>query len=95
MIALLVGLCYAGTIQTTQTGIQAVQGALFIFVAENTFTPMYSILATFPVDMSLFLREYQSGLYPTGLYYVSKVIAMVRTESKRRIRIIFKSNKMD
>lgn len=76
-IAVMVGLCYLGTDALTQNGIQSVQGALFLFVTENTFTPMYSVLAAFPEDVPLFLREYRSGLYPAGLFYISKNVALL------------------
>jgi hypothetical protein len=36
------GLCYVGSINQNQTGVQAITGVLFIFVCENAFTPMYS-----------------------------------------------------
>nr|XP_022907988.1 protein scarlet-like [Onthophagus taurus] len=76
-IAVMVGMCYLGTVALSQNGIQSVQGAIFLFVTENTFTPMYSVLAAFPDDIPLFLREYRSGLYPAGLFYISKIIAML------------------
>nr|CAD7462941.1 unnamed protein product [Timema tahoe] len=75
-IAVMAGLCFTGSIQNTQLGVQSVQGALFILVSENTFCPMYSVLATFPQEMPLFLREYRNGLYSTHIYYISKMIAM-------------------
>ena len=78
-MAVMVGLCYLGTVSSSQAGIQSVQGAIFLLVTENTFGPMYSVLALFPEDVPLFLREYKSGLYPAGLFYVSKIVAMVRT----------------
>nr|CAD7433335.1 unnamed protein product [Timema monikensis] len=74
--AVMAGLCFTGTIKNTQLGVQSVQGALFILVSENTFSPMYSVLATFPREMPMFLREYRSGLYSTHIYYISKMIAM-------------------
>jgi hypothetical protein len=77
VIAVIVGLCYAGTVPQTQAGVQSVQGALLIFVTENTFTPMYSVLALLPVELPLFMREYRSALYSTHLYYLSKMAAMV------------------
>ncbi|XP_063236425.1 protein scarlet isoform X2 [Bacillus rossius redtenbacheri] len=76
-IGLMAGLCFTGSVAPSQLGIQSVQGALFILVSENVFSPMYSVLHTFPSEMPLFRREYRSGLYPTHLYYLSKVIAMV------------------
>lgn len=76
-IALTVGLCYLGTNANTQSGIQSVQGAIFIMVAENTFTPMYTVLDLFPQEQPLFLREYKSGLYPVWVYYTAKCFAIV------------------
>jgi hypothetical protein len=76
-LAVMVGLCFAGTALETQAGIQSVQGAVFMFVTENTFMPMYSTLALFPLELPLFMREYRSGLYSTHLYYLSKMAAMV------------------
>ncbi|PNF34870.1 Protein scarlet, partial [Cryptotermes secundus] len=76
-LAVMVGLCFAGSVSETQTGIQSVQGALFMFVTENTFAPMYSTLAFFPLELPLFTREYRSGLYSTHLYYLSKMAAML------------------
>lgn len=76
-IALSCGLCYLGTNALTQTGIQSVQGAIFIMVAENAFTPMYTVLNLFPQERPLFLREYKSGLYPIWIYYIAKCFAIV------------------
>ncbi|KAF7270965.1 hypothetical protein GWI33_016097 [Rhynchophorus ferrugineus] len=77
VIALTVGLAYYGTDPMTQMGVQAVEGALFMFVAENTFYPMYSVLAAFPDNTPLFLREHRSGLYGTAVYYISRVFALL------------------
>lgn len=46
-------------------------------VCENVFTPMYGVLATFPNDLTLFTREHKSGLYSAGIFYLSKLIALV------------------
>jgi ABC-type multidrug transport system ATPase subunit len=77
-IALMAGLIYAGTIEMSQTGVQAIQGIIFLFVSENTFTPMYSTLSIFPQTFPIFLRELKSGLYTTDQYYLANAIAMVR-----------------
>ncbi|KAB0802093.1 hypothetical protein PPYR_04279 [Photinus pyralis] len=76
-VALLIGLCYVGATTHDQKGIQAIQGAIFILICENTFIPMYSVMAVFPQDRPLFLREYRSGLYSVGMYYFAKIAAMV------------------
>lgn len=75
----MVGLCYLGTEPLTQSGIQSVQGAVFILSVENVFMPMYSVLNLFPQEFPLFLREYNGGLYSLGVYYAAKIFAIVRT----------------
>ncbi|XP_037030733.1 protein scarlet [Bradysia coprophila] len=77
VIALMAGLCFFGSAELTQRGIQSVQGAVFIMITENTFGPMYSVLAIFPQGFPLFLREKRSGLYNTVLYYLANVIALI------------------
>lgn len=81
------GLCYLGTNQTTQTGVQNVQGAIFLIVTENTFTPMYSILDDFPRNYPLFLREYKSGLYSAPIYFLSRIMSMVKWFSFKTVLI--------
>lgn len=71
------GLCFFGTIDLTQHGIQSIQGALFIIISENTFSPMYSVLSLFPHAFPLFMRERRSGLYDTVQYYISHIAALV------------------
>lgn len=79
-IALTAGLCFIGTAALSQAGIQDVQGALFIIIAENTFSPMYSVLHVFPEEFPLFHRELKAGLYSTPIYYIAKMIAMVSSD---------------
>ncbi|XP_053681608.1 protein scarlet [Sabethes cyaneus] len=76
-IALMAGLCFTGAIKLDQLGVQAIQGILFIFVSENTFSPMYSVLSVFPETFPLFMRETKSGLYRTSQYYVANMLAML------------------
>lgn len=76
-IAVMAGLCFNGSIDLTQYGVQALQGALFLIVSENTFSPMYAVLAVFPQAFPLFMREKSSGNYGTVQYYVAHVVAMV------------------
>ncbi|XP_072943704.1 protein scarlet [Epargyreus clarus] len=75
-IALTAGLCFIGTARLTQAGIQDVQGALFIIIAENSFTPMYSVLHMFPEEFPMFNRELKAGLYSTPIYYIARMIAL-------------------
>ncbi|CAG9863566.1 unnamed protein product [Phyllotreta striolata] len=76
-IGLIVGFCYFGTDGLTQKGIQSVEGIIFMFVTENTFNPMYNVLAHFPSYLPLFLREYKSGLYHPFTYYISRILSLI------------------
>ncbi|PZC81523.1 hypothetical protein B5X24_HaOG200333 [Helicoverpa armigera] len=76
-IALTAGLCFMGTARLTQSGIQDVQGALFIIIAENTFTPMYSVLHMFPEEFPLLNRELKAGLYSAPIYYTARMVALL------------------
>ncbi|XP_026501599.1 protein scarlet [Vanessa tameamea] len=76
VIALTAGLCFIGTARLTQSGIQDVQGALFIIIAENTFAPMYSVLYMFPEEFPMLHRELKAGLYSTPVYYVARMLAL-------------------
>ncbi|XP_057325993.1 protein scarlet [Microplitis mediator] len=76
-VALMAGLCFVGAINLDQLGIQAVQGALFILVTENAFFPMYATLSLFPQEFPLFIREHRAGMYPTHLYYISRMISLI------------------
>lgn len=78
------GLCFLGTVSDSQAGVVSVQGALFILVSENTFSPMYSVLSVFPSELPLFLREYRAGLYGPVAFYASKVLSMVSGTSGTR-----------
>lgn len=83
------GLCFYGTTKLDQYGIQSVQGALFILLSENTFTPMYSALTLFPKREPLFMRERQAGLYDTFQYYLTNVVAFVSLEQNATFSMWF------
>lgn len=77
VVAFIVGFCYFNIEESTQRGIQAVQGILFMFVTENTFSPMYATLAEFPENKPIFIREYSAGLYSPSTYYLTKIFSLV------------------
>ncbi|XP_050432197.1 protein scarlet-like isoform X2 [Adelges cooleyi] len=79
VIALMVGLCYLGTIQETQVAIQSFQGVFFILITENFFTPMYSVMSHLPTQLPLFTREYTSGLYGASTFYFANMLSTIPT----------------
>lgn len=77
LIGTMVGLCFAGSLQLNQIGVQATQGIIFMMVTENTFLPMYAMLNLFPSQMPLFFHDYRKGLYSALVFYISKLISTV------------------
>lgn len=77
VIGVLCGLCFYGALNRDQMGIQAVQGAIFITVSENTFHAMYSVVAVFPNEFPIFIRERKSGLYSIVQYYIANILGML------------------
>lgn len=87
VIAIMVGLCYLGTVQQTQVGIQSVQGVFFMLITENFFTPMYSVMNQLPTQLPLFRREYTSGLYDASTFYIANILSFVSMLSTNRFII--------
>lgn len=83
----MVGLCYLGTVQQTQVGIQSVQGIFFMLITENFFTPMYSVMNQLPTQLPLFRREYTSGLYDASTFYIANILSFVSILSTNRFII--------
>ncbi|XP_053998042.1 protein scarlet isoform X1 [Hylaeus anthracinus] len=76
-VALIAGLCFVGSVNMDQLGIQATQGVIFILVSENAFFPMYATLALIPQELPLLRREYRAGMYPIHVYYVARMLSLV------------------
>ncbi|XP_067141644.1 protein white-like [Centruroides vittatus] len=75
-LALMIGSIYF-QVKINQAGIMAVNGAIFVFITENTFPSMYGVLQTFPQELPVFLRENQNGIYRVDAYYLSKIISLI------------------
>ncbi|CAK9798574.1 Protein scarlet [Anthophora quadrimaculata] len=77
IVAIIAGLCFVGSVNFDQYGIQATQGVIFILVSENAFFPMYATLALIPDELPLLRREYRTGMYPVYLYYIARVLSLI------------------
>nr|XP_024219409.1 protein scarlet [Halyomorpha halys] len=75
VVAIAAGLCYVGAVNNDQAGVQAVQGALFILITENTFPALYSALALIPKELPLLVREVRDGDYHPSALYLAKIIS--------------------
>ncbi len=61
----------------SQTGIQNLTGLIFAIVTENTFWSLFGVMGSTPNELPIIFREYQSGMFEAGPYYLAKAISLV------------------
>jgi ATP-binding cassette, subfamily G (WHITE), eye pigment precursor transporter len=76
IIALLFGLIFLQQ-ELTQEGVQNINGVLFLFITNMSFSNMFAVINSFPAELPIFYREHQNGMYRVINYYMSKVISDV------------------
>lgn len=76
LIALLIATPYTN-LRVDQTGIQNVQGLMYLIITETIFTFSYSVFHTFPSEIPVLLREIANGIYNPGPYYISKMLVLI------------------
>ncbi|CAG0902373.1 unnamed protein product [Darwinula stevensoni] len=74
MVAVLLGIIYLRQDYTTE-GVMNLNGALFLFLTNMTFQNAFAVVNVFCQELPIFLREHQSGMYRTDVYFLSKTIA--------------------
>lgn len=80
MFGIIFGLIYlgAGNWEENLTGteilqnIQNIEGVLFVFITNLTFSVLFPVVVTFSGVMPLFLREHWNGLYRTDVYFLTR-----------------------
>ena len=70
------GLIYL-RLSNDQNGVQNINGVLFLFLTNFSFSYMSSVLNAFPSEIPIFLREHQNGMYNVLSYYLSKIFIEV------------------
>ncbi|XP_067649104.1 protein white-like [Haliotis asinina] len=78
VVSLLLGLVYLDQ-KYDQKGVMNINGALFISIMMNSVTCMFAVVTTFTDEVSVFMREYGSGMYRTDVYFLSKTLAELPT----------------
>ncbi|CAG0879460.1 unnamed protein product, partial [Darwinula stevensoni] len=75
MVALLLGVVYLRQDYHTVEGVMNINGAVFIFLIFASYQNALAMFNVFCEELPVFLREHQSGLYRTDVYFISKFIA--------------------
>eukprot|EP00092_Neocalanus_flemingeri_P034993 GFUD01038077.1.p1 GENE.GFUD01038077.1~~GFUD01038077.1.p1 ORF type:complete len:636 (+),score=147.35 GFUD01038077.1:90-1997(+) len=73
-IAGLIGVIYYGQ-NADQAGIVNINGVLFFFITNLTFSNIFNVINVFCMELPVFLREHHSGRYRTDVYFLTKQLA--------------------
>lgn len=74
--AVLFGLIYL-RLTLDQTGVQNINGVLFLMIVNTTFSNLFPILNTLPAMIPIFMREHKNGMYRVINFYMSKFLVDV------------------
>mmetsp|Transcript_12778 Transcript_12778/g.44747 ORF Transcript_12778/g.44747 Transcript_12778/m.44747 type:complete len:720 (-) Transcript_12778:193-2352(-) len=58
-----------------QVDIQNKNGAIFFLLINQCMSAMFGVLQVFPLERPVFMREYESGMYDTGAYFLAKCVS--------------------
>ncbi|PAA52991.1 hypothetical protein BOX15_Mlig012313g4 [Macrostomum lignano] len=58
-----------------QNGVMNLNGALFLFLTNTTFSNFYTVLNSFPLELPIFFREHHNGMYRVDAYFLCKNLA--------------------
>ncbi|XP_065211511.1 protein scarlet-like isoform X2 [Planococcus citri] len=77
LLGLLVGVCMGGSIEATQTGLQAIKGVLFVLVGQNFFPAIHAAMDHVPKQMPIFFREYANSTTTPLIFYLANVLSLL------------------
>ena len=72
IFAFIFGSVYFRLDPQSSVGIRNISGALFMIVANISFSNMFPVITLFSANTPLFLREHWNGLYRTDVYFITK-----------------------
>ncbi|CAF0898548.1 unnamed protein product [Brachionus calyciflorus] len=78
IVSLLFGLIYL-RLSYDQKGVMDMNGYLFLCICNHGFSTMFFVVNTFPIELPIFLREYQNGMYKVISYYLAKIFTDLPT----------------
>nr|QNH67901.1 ATP-binding cassette transporter subfamily G-like protein 2 [Brachionus rotundiformis] len=78
IVSLLFGLIYL-RLQYDQKGVMDMNGFMFLCICNNGFATMFFVVNVFPLELPIFIREYQNGMYKVISYYLAKTLTDLPT----------------
>jgi len=76
VIGLLIGLIYL-RIPDNQKSIQNLTGVMFFIMVNQSMGGVFGVLQTFGLELPMFHREYQAGMYTPGSFFLSRTMSEV------------------
>ncbi|XP_013386693.1 protein white-like [Lingula anatina] len=79
-IAVLLGLIYLRQPDKNegyydQSAVQNINGLMFLLLTNNSFANMFPVINTFPLEIPVFKRDHNNGMYRTDVYFLCKTFA--------------------
>ncbi|GFO40888.1 ATP-binding cassette sub-family g member [Plakobranchus ocellatus] len=76
VMAIIVGLTYL-RLGIEQKSVMSINGALFLMITNTSFSNLFAVVNSFPIELAVFFREYGTGLYRSDCYYLAKTIVEI------------------
>ncbi|XP_065564750.1 protein white-like isoform X2 [Artemia franciscana] len=61
--------------ELNEQGIQNINGAIFMFVINQSFSNVFAVVNVFTEEISVFLHEHDNGMYRTDVYFLAKTMS--------------------
>jgi hypothetical protein len=71
---LILGAVYFGQ-ELTGEGVMSINGAIFLFITNMTFSNMFAVINVICMELPIFLREHFNGMYRADVYFLTKQLA--------------------
>nr|APD26554.1 ATP-binding cassette transporter subfamily G-like1 protein [Brachionus koreanus] len=75
IVSVLFGLIYL-RLEYNQKGVMDMNGYLFLCICNNGFATMFFIVNIFPIEIPIFIREYQNGMYKLPTFFLLPILFM-------------------
>lgn len=75
-VAVLLGVVFFGQ-KLDQEGVMNINGAIFLLLTNMTFQNVFGVIHVFCLEVPVFYRENENGMYTSGVYYWAKTFSEV------------------
>ncbi|GAB6026310.1 hypothetical protein CHUAL_012516 [Chamberlinius hualienensis] len=75
-VAVLLGIVFFGQ-KIDQEGVMNINGAIFLLLTNMTFQNVFGVIHVFCLEVPVFYRENDNGMYSSGVYYWARTLSEV------------------